>query len=82
MINDDIRKAAMDDLKQLIDIVNEAQAQAEAEKASEMADSCKQLFDLKKDFTDAGFTEAQTMQIIVGMIQAAVGGAFGKEKGK
>ena len=82
MINDDIRKAAMEELKQLMGFVNEAQAQAEAKRASEMADSCKQLFDLKNDFTKAGFTEAQTMQIIVGMIQAAVGGSIGKEKGE
>lgn len=82
MINDDIRNAALNELKQLIGIVNAASAEKEAEKTSEMADSCKQLFDLKKGFTDAGFTEAQAMQIIAGMIQAAVGGALGKDAGK
>ena len=75
MNSDDIRKAAMDELRQI------RGALLETEK-NEMLNSCKAMFTLYKGFVDAGFNDKQALQIVIATLQASIAGNGRKEKGK
>ena len=75
MNNDDIRNAAMNELKQLMGMMANPQAM-------EMAGACRELFVLYKGFVEAGFTDKQAMQLIVGILQAGIANNGRKENEK
>ena len=75
MNSDDIRKAAMNEFRQI------QEALLETEK-NEMLNSCKAMFTLYKGFVDAGFNDKQALQLVIATIQAAIAGNGGKENGK
>ena len=75
MNNDDIRKAAMNELRQI------QEALLETEK-TEMLNGCKAMFTLYKGFVDAGFTDKQALQLVIATLQTSLAGNNGKEKGK
>lgn len=75
MNSDDIRKAAMNEFRQI------QEALLETEK-NEMLNSCKAMFALYKGFVDAGFTDKQALQLVIATLQAGIAGNGRKENGK
>ena len=71
MINDDIRKAAMDELKEIFESLN-------APANNDIVSSCKEVFNLYKGLVDAGFTPEQAMQLVNNLLGVAMGCSFRK----